>query len=73
MEEAKLYGKINVAASRKGYNFSDIPDCRDLDILPDSDYVYMCENIPFMAQSLKRVPDSKGKVNWSMMCPLVFV
>ena len=61
-EEAKLYGKINVAASSEGDNFSYIPDCGDLDILPDSDYVYMCENNTIYGTKFKTCPDSKGKV-----------
>lgn len=61
-EEAKLYGKVHVAASSEGDNFSYIPDCRDLDILPDSDYVYMCENNTIYGTKFKTCPDSKGKI-----------
>lgn len=61
-EEAKLYGKVHVAASSEGDNFSYIPDCRDLDILPDSDYVYMCENNTIYGTKFKMCPDSKGKI-----------
>ena len=42
--EAKKYGEVIVAASSKDKNFSYIPDCSDLDIPEDTDYVYICEN-----------------------------
>ena len=40
-EEAKRYGQLNIAASSEGDYFSYIPDCSDLEISQDSDYVYM--------------------------------
>lgn len=61
-EEAKLYGKINVAASSEDNNFSYIPDCSDIDILPDSDYVYMCENNTIYGTKFQKRPNSKGKI-----------
>lgn len=61
-EEAKLYGKIHVAASSEGDNFSYIPDCKNLDILADSDYIYMCENNTIYGTKFKTCPDSKSKV-----------
>lgn len=61
-EEAKLYGKINVAASSEGDHFSYIPDCSDIDILPDSDYVYMCENNTIYGTKFQKCPNSKGKI-----------
>ena len=42
--EAKKYGEVIVAASSKDKNYSYIPDCSDLDIPEDADYVYICEN-----------------------------
>ena len=42
--EAKKYGEVIVAASSKDKNYSYIPDCSDLDIPEDTDYVYICEN-----------------------------
>ena len=42
--EAKKYGEVIVAASSKDKNYSYIPDCSDLDIPDDADYVYICEN-----------------------------
>ena len=61
-QEAKLYGEIHVAASSEDDNFSHIPDCSDLDISPDSDYVYMCENSTIYGTKFHKRPDSKGKI-----------
>ena len=40
--EAKKYGDVTVVASSADKNFSYIPDCSDLDIPDDADYVYIC-------------------------------
>lgn len=61
-EEAKLYGKINIVASSEDNSFSYIPDCSDMDVSNDSDYVYMCENNTIYGTKFKRCPNSKGKV-----------
>ncbi len=61
-DEAKKYGEINVAASSEGDNFSYIPDCTDLDISSESDYVYMCENNTIYGTKFKTCPNSKGKI-----------
>ena len=39
--EAKKYGDIHVVASSKDRNFCYIPDCSDLDIPENTDYVYI--------------------------------
>lgn len=61
-QEAKRYGEIHVAASSEGDNFSYIPDCSDLEISQDSDYVYMCENNTIYGTKFKVCPNSKGKI-----------
>ena len=43
-KEAEKYGKVNVVASSADKTFSYIPDCSDLPISEDADYVYICEN-----------------------------
>ena len=43
-QEAQKYGKVNKIASSEDKTFSYIPDCSDLPISPDADYVYICEN-----------------------------
>ena len=40
-KEAARYGKANCIASSKDENYSYIPDCSDLPISPDADYVYI--------------------------------
>lgn len=61
-EEAKRYGQINIATSSEGDNFSYIPDCSDLEISQDSDYVYMCENNTIYGTKFHCCPNSHGKI-----------
>ena len=42
--EAKIYGEAVELASSADETFSYIPDCSDLPITDDMDYVYICEN-----------------------------
>ena len=39
--EAKKYGDVRVVASSKDRNYAYIPDCSDLDIPDEADYVYI--------------------------------
>ena len=59
--EAKKYGEINVAASSKDRNYSYIPDCSDLPIDEDTDYVYICENETIHGTTWQVLPNTKGK------------
>ena len=43
-QEAKLYGQANAVASSADQTFSYIPDCSDLPISENADYVYICQN-----------------------------
>ena len=43
-QEAQKYGKVNKIATSEDKTFSYIPDCSDLPVSPDADYVYICEN-----------------------------
>ena len=60
-EEAKKYGKVNIAASSADKTFSYIPDCSDLPISEDADYVYICENNTIYGTKYKELPNTKGK------------
>ena len=60
--EAKRYGDARVVASSADQTFSYIPDCSDLDISPDVDYVYICENNTIYGTKFKELPDTKGKL-----------
>ena len=42
--EAKIFGDVEKLASSEDKTFSYIPDCSDLPITDDMDYVYICEN-----------------------------
>ncbi|WP_313130515.1 3-phosphoserine/phosphohydroxythreonine transaminase [Anaerocolumna sp.] len=60
-EEAKKYGKANAIASSADETFSYIPDCSDLPISEDADYVYICENNTIYGTKYKTLPNTKGK------------
>jgi len=60
--EAKKYGDVRVVASSKDRNYSYIPDCSDLDIPEDADYVYICENETIHGTTYFKLPDTKGKI-----------
>jgi len=59
--EAKKYGEVQIVASSADKNFSYIPDCSDLDIPDNADYVYICENETINGTTHFRLPDTKGK------------
>lgn len=61
-KEACIYGKANVIASSEDKTFSYIPDCSDLPVSPDADYVYICENNTIYGTKYKKLPNTKGKI-----------
>lgn len=60
--EAKKVGEVIVAASSKDRNYSYIPDCSDLDIPEDADYVYICENETIHGVTWPKLPNTKGHI-----------
>ena len=60
-KEAKIYGDARVIASSEDETFSYIPDCSDLDVSPDADYVYICENNTIYGTKFHTLPNTKGK------------
>ena len=60
-QEAQIYGKANAIASSADATFSYIPDCSDLPISEDADYVYICENNTIYGTKFKELPNTKGK------------
>lgn len=60
-KEAQKYGKVNAIASSEDKTFSYIPDCSDLPISEDADYVYICENNTIYGTKFKELPNTKGK------------
>ena len=61
-QEAQKYGTANKVASSEDKTFSYIPDCSDLPISPDADYVYICENNTIYGTKYKTLPNTKGKI-----------
>ena len=61
-KEAQLYGKANAIASSEDATFSYIPNCSDLPISDDADYVYICENNTIYGTKFHQLPDTKGKL-----------
>jgi len=61
-QEAAKYGKANKIASSEDKTFSYIPDCSDLPISADADYVYICENNTIYGTKFPELPNTKGKV-----------
>ncbi|MGI6018075.1 MAG: 3-phosphoserine/phosphohydroxythreonine transaminase [Marvinbryantia sp.] len=60
-QEAQKYGNANKIASSEDKTFSYIPDCSDLPISEDADYVYICENNTIYGTKFKKLPNTKGK------------
>lgn len=60
-EEAKRYGQVNAVASSADRMFSYIPDCSDLPIRENADYVYICENNTIYGTKFWKLPNTKGK------------
>lgn len=61
-KEASIYGKANAIASSEDKTFSYIPDCSDLPVDADADYVYICENNTIYGTKYHKLPDTKGKI-----------
>ena len=61
-EEAKLYGDAVILASSFDKLYTYIPDCSNLDITPDMDYVYICENNTIYGTKYHKLPNTKGKI-----------
>ena len=61
ISEACRYGKAVKIASSEDKTFSYIPDCSDLPIDEDADYVYICENNTIYGTKFKTLPNTKGK------------
>ena len=60
--EARKYGEVQVVASSADRNFSYIPDCSNLEIPDNADYVYICENETIHGTTYHQLPDTKGKI-----------
>ena len=54
-------GDVTVISS-KDKNYTYIPDCSDLDIPEDTDYIYICENETIHGTTWQQLPNCKGHV-----------
>lgn len=61
-QEAQKFGTVHKIASSEDKTFSYIPDCSDLPVSPDADYVYICENNTIYGTKYKELPNTKGKL-----------
>ena len=60
-QEAQMFGQANAVASSADQNFTYIPDCSDLPISENADYVYICENNTIYGTKFHTLPNTKGK------------
>ena len=60
-QEAQLFGQANAVASSADKTFTYIPDCSDLPISDNADYVYICENNTIYGTKYHELPNTKGK------------
>ena len=61
-QEAAIYGEAVELASSKDKTYTYIPDCSDLPITDDMDYVYICENNTIYGTKFWTLPNTKGKL-----------
>ena len=59
-QEGKIYGEAVELASSADKTFSYIPDCSDLAVTDDMDYVYICENNTIYGTKFWELPNTKG-------------
>ena len=61
-KEAQKFGDVRCVASSEDKNFSYLPDCSDLPIRENADYVYICENETIHGTTFQSLPNTKGKI-----------
>lgn len=59
-EEASMYGEVIEIASSSDRNYSYIPDCSNLSIPENMDYIHICENNTIYGTQYKTLPDTRG-------------
>lgn len=60
-EEAQMYGEAIELASSADRNYTYIPDCSNLSISDDLDYVHICENNTIYGTRFTQLPNVCGK------------
>ena len=61
-KEAQKFGDVKCVASSEDRNFSYLPDCSDLPIRENADYVYICENATIPGTTFQTLPNTNGKI-----------
>ncbi len=61
-QEASRFIDAQAIASSADKTFSYIPDCSDLPVRDDADYVYICENNTIYGTVYHELPNTKGKL-----------
>lgn len=61
LKEAQRFIDAKAIASSKDKTFTYIPDCSDLPIRENADYVYICQNNTIYGTAFKELPNTKGK------------
>lgn len=59
-EEASMYGEAITLASSEDKNFSYIPDCDNILVPKDLDYVHICENNTIYGTQFRKLPYFNG-------------
>ena len=62
LQEAQKYGDVRCVATSQDRNYAYIPDCSDLPIRPEADYVYICQNETIHGTLFQTLPNTKGKI-----------
>ena len=60
-EEAQMYGEVNELASSADKNYTYIPNCSNLLIPDDLDYIHICENNTIYGTRFTKLPDTSGR------------
>ena len=58
---SQVFDDIIKEAEQDLRDLMHIPDCSDLPVSPDADYVYICENNTIYGTKFKTLPNTKGK------------
>ena len=61
-DEAKKFTDAKCVASSADRNYAYLPDCSDLPIREEADYVYICENETIHGTTYQQLPNTKGKI-----------
>ncbi len=57
-KEAKMYGTANCLASSEDETFSYVPDVDAIQVSPDADYLYICQNETIYGTTYHKLPET---------------